>query len=255
VWERHLAAIEPWERLPAAIRKSLQIAQIGIQLERPAFVRMPSMALLKPHSRNLRKGRYSQAGCYYFLTTVVAGRRQIFTEPERTNIVLDAIRWLRSESRFLVDAAVVMPDHLHMAGQLGTGSRQDAAPTQSGVVGGPSRPESRQDAAPTQSGVVGGPSRPDSRQDAAPTAQSRQDAAPTLASVMHSLKSYSAKRLARMGVAAPVWQDGYHDHGLRDDEDYMARVRYLLQNPLRAGLARRVEEFPFVILPDWWVEE
>jgi len=69
---------------------------------------------------------------------------------------------------------------------------------------------------------------------------------------MHSLKSYSANRLAAQGVVTPVWQDGYHDHGLRHDEEYVTRVRYVLENPLRAGLAASVEDYPFTILPDWW---
>jgi REP element-mobilizing transposase RayT len=71
---------------------------------------------------------------------------------------------------------------------------------------------------------------------------------------MHTLKSYTAKRLAQTGVIAPVWQNGYHDHGLRNDEDYRARVRYVMQNPVRAGLVNRIEEFPAVILPAWWGE-
>jgi REP element-mobilizing transposase RayT len=167
------------------------------------------MSLVDSHSRNLRKGRYSAPGIYYFLTTSVAGRRPIFTAPEPAYIVLETINWLNSANRFIVDAAVVMPDHLHLVGQLGGCSRLEAAPT----------------------GVT------------APTAQ----VAPTLARVMHSLKSYSATKLA-----APVWQPGYHDHALRDDEDYGARVRYTLENPVRAGMAERPEAYPYVILPEWW---
>jgi len=72
---------------------------------------------------------------------------------------------------------------------------------------------------------------------------------------MHTLKGYSANHLIRTGVKTPIWCEGYHDHGLRDDEDYRARVQYVLQNPLRAGLAQQVEDFPFVILPDWWAEQ
>ena len=53
-------------------------------------------------------------------------------------------------------------------------------------------------------------------------------------------------------VKTPVWQEGYYDHGLRDDEDYRAGVRYVMQNPIRAGLVRRVEDYPYIILPRWW---
>ena len=76
----------------------------------------------------------------------------------------------------------------------------------------------------------------------------------TLARMMHTLKSYTANCLVASGADTPVWQDGYHDHGLRDDEDYRGRVLYVMQNPLRAGLARQVEDYPFLILPAWWKE-
>jgi hypothetical protein len=66
------------------------------------------------------------------------------------------------------------------------------------------------------------------------------------------LKSYAANRLSAAGTKTPVWQEGYHDHGLRDGDDYRARLRYLLENPVRAGLAGRVGEYPHVILPTWW---
>ncbi len=155
------------------------------------------MACSKPHAGNLRKGRYSQPGLYYFLTASVAGRRRIFTNRHRAMLVLDAIRWLHAADRFMVDAAVLMPDHLHLVGQLSES---------------------------------------------------------TLAKVMHTLKSYSAHGLSAAGIETPIWQKGYHDHGLRDDEDYRARVQYVLQNPRRAGLVQRVEDYPYVILPDWWTD-
>ncbi len=69
---------------------------------------------------------------------------------------------------------------------------------------------------------------------------------------MHTLKSYTANRLAELGVDAPVWQRGYHDHALRDDEDYSVRIQYLIDNPVRAGLVERIEDYPYVILPTRW---
>jgi len=74
----------------------------------------------------------------------------------------------------------------------------------------------------------------------------------TLPAVMHALKSYSAKRLVKVGLEPPIWQDGYHDHALRDDEDYAVKIRYLIENPVRAGLVLRVEDYPHALLPTWW---
>jgi REP element-mobilizing transposase RayT len=153
------------------------------------------VASRRPHARNLRKGRYSQPGLYYFLTASVAGRRRLFSQNDRAMIVLNAIRWLHNAHRFMVDAAVVMPDHLHLAGELGDS---------------------------------------------------------TLSQVMHTLKSYTAHRLADAGADTPVWQKGFHNHALRGNEDYRIRVRYLLENPLRAGLVKRIDDYPYKILPTWW---
>ena len=42
-----------------------------------------------------------------------------------------------------------------------------------------------------------------------------------------------------------LWQSGYHERILRDDEATDAVVRYILENPIRAGLARALGEYPF----------
>ncbi|OOV92618.1 transposase [Pseudomonas sp. MF4836] len=41
-----------------------------------------------------------------------------------------------------------------------------------------------------------------------------------------------------------VWQKGYHERAVRQDEDLKTIVRYITFNPVRAGLARRVGEYP-----------
>ena len=69
--------------------------------------------------------------------------------------------------------------------------------------------------------------------------------APSLSRVMQGFKSRSAiavnRCLARQGK---VWQSAYHDHGLRDDEDLRETARYVVANPLRAGLARSIGDYP-----------
>jgi len=58
-------------------------------------------------------------------------------------------------------------------------------------------------------------------------------------------KSRSARAInqARQTCGA-VWQAGFHDHRLRDDEDLLIRARYIIANPLRAGLVEDVREYP-----------
>lgn len=42
-----------------------------------------------------------------------------------------------------------------------------------------------------------------------------------------------------------LWQDGYHERVLWDVEDVSAAIAYVVQNPIRAGLAKTVDDFPF----------
>ncbi len=49
---------------------------------------------------------------------------------------------------------------------------------------------------------------------------------------------------------AIIWQGGYFDHRLRDDErgeQLSAKMNYIRQNPVAAGLCKRAEEWPWII--------
>ena len=43
----------------------------------------------------------------------------------------------------------------------------------------------------------------------------------------------------------PLWQDGYYEHILRDHEPLARTIRYIAQNPVRAGLVEDWEQHPF----------
>ncbi len=42
------------------------------------------------------------------------------------------------------------------------------------------------------------------------------------------------------------WQRDFFDHRLRKDESYIEKAHYIRMNPVRAGLAERPEEWPYV---------
>jgi putative transposase len=42
-----------------------------------------------------------------------------------------------------------------------------------------------------------------------------------------------------------LWAAGFHDHALRRDEDMLGCARYIVTNPVRAGLAARCGDYPF----------
>jgi len=49
-----------------------------------------------------------------------------------------------------------------------------------------------------------------------------------------------------------IWQEGYFDHPLRDDErgkEHSAKMNYIWENPLAAGLCAKAEDWRWVIDP------
>src|ERR1700749_4374080 len=42
----------------------------------------------------------------------------------------------------------------------------------------------------------------------------------------------------------PLWQPGFFDHILRNDESYTQKWKYVRENPVRAGLVPRVDDWP-----------
>ncbi|MNP56065.1 Transposase IS200 like protein [compost metagenome] len=67
----------------------------------------------------------------------------------------------------------------------------------------------------------------------------------TLDTLMRRFKSRSSLALHQAGVEHhPVWQPGYQDRALRREESIVHVARYIVANPLRAGLARSVRDYP-----------
>ncbi len=67
----------------------------------------------------------------------------------------------------------------------------------------------------------------------------------TLADLMRRFKARSALGINRLlETRGRLWQPGFHDRALRQEEDVRAVARYIIANPLRAGLVRRVRDYP-----------
>lgn len=60
-----------------------------------------------------------------------------------------------------------------------------------------------------------------------------------LPTVVGRVKSLSARE-----AGWPIWQAGFHDHALRLEEDLRSVARYIIANPLRAGLTDSVGDYP-----------
>ena len=67
-----------------------------------------------------------------------------------------------------------------------------------------------------------------------------------LPQVISRLKAASARSANQMlGMQGQLWQRSYHDHALRHDEDLKTAARYIIANPVRAGLVEHVGQYPF----------
>nr|WP_200980711.1 transposase [Pseudomonas cichorii] len=137
---------------------------------------------------DLRKGRYSEIGRIYLLTSVVHERRPLFNDWRMGRLLVDEFRKAQQEGQARSLAWVVMPDHFHWLVEL-------------------------------QSGNLG--------------------------LLMRRVKSGSSRAVMATGsVQSRVWQKGYHDRAVRREEDLRHIARYIVANPLRAGLVRKVGDYP-----------
>ena len=67
-----------------------------------------------------------------------------------------------------------------------------------------------------------------------------------LSSVVRRLKTNTARqaRLVRPDIGT-VWARGFHDHALRHEEALIDVARYVVRNPVVAGLVKRVGDYPY----------
>jgi len=66
-----------------------------------------------------------------------------------------------------------------------------------------------------------------------------------LEQVLQEFKGRSARTVnRRLGQRGALWQKTYFDHALRGDEDLRAQARYIVANPLRAGLVEDIGAYP-----------
>lgn len=70
--------------------------------------------------------------------------------------------------------------------------------------------------------------------------------AETLQGVVQKVKSNTARELKSNDLGlGQVWASAFHDRALRRDEDIRDVARYMVLNPIRAGLVSRVGDYPY----------
>ncbi len=61
-----------------------------------------------------------------------------------------------------------------------------------------------------------------------------------ISTIVHKWKRWTSRNLAI------DWQRDFFDHRLRRDESFDEKADYILQNPVRAGLVKTSEEWPYL---------
>jgi REP element-mobilizing transposase RayT len=65
-----------------------------------------------------------------------------------------------------------------------------------------------------------------------------------ISSILKSVKGYSAREANRiLGRSGHFWQEESFDHWIRDQREYNMTVRYIDDNPVKAGLCGKPEEW------------
>ncbi len=65
-----------------------------------------------------------------------------------------------------------------------------------------------------------------------------------LPSIMQSLKSRTARQAnILLGREGAFWQDESYDHVIRDNDEYLRVINYVLENPVKARLVSKWDDW------------
>jgi REP element-mobilizing transposase RayT len=67
-----------------------------------------------------------------------------------------------------------------------------------------------------------------------------------LSAIVRRLKCNSARQVrTHLELESPVWAPAFHDRALRDEDTVASAARYVVMNPIRAGLALSPGNYPY----------
>ena len=69
----------------------------------------------------------------------------------------------------------------------------------------------------------------------------------SLPQITHSIKSYSANRIQKLlNIKGSIWQDENYDRIIRDENEYLEKMKYIINNPLKPGLVGKSEDYKWL---------
>lgn len=126
----------------------------------------------------------------YFITAITWERRPLFRSERLAKLFLATLYDYRKQSRYLLHAFVIMPEHVHLliTPSLGT----------------------------------------------------------TIERAVQCIKGGFSHRVTKeTGWKGEIWQRGFADRRMRDDEELGVSTGYILRNPVKRGLTTHSTEYPY----------
>ncbi|MDD5342107.1 MAG: transposase [Patescibacteria group bacterium] len=89
----------------------------------------------------------------------------------------------------------------------------------------------------------------------------------TISDFMHYLKRHSSRNIRTLisrklvgedghpRLQGGIWQSSFHDHIIRDEEDFNRHVEYLRINPVKHGLVKEGEKYPYLYINEKLIYE
>jgi len=66
----------------------------------------------------------------------------------------------------------------------------------------------------------------------------------SLAGIMHGIKSFSANQIRKLsGKSGHIWLEESYDRAIRHEDEYLEKLNYLVNNPLKAGVVAKPGDY------------
>ena len=74
----------------------------------------------------------------------------------------------------------------------------------------------------------------------------------TLSKIMHSIKSFTAHEInKRENRKGRLWQDENFDKVIRDEREFVEKIKYIINNPIKEKLAEKYADYKWLYIKGW----
>ncbi len=78
----------------------------------------------------------------------------------------------------------------------------------------------------------------------------------TLPKIMHSIKSFTAHEINKMlNRNGKVWQNESYDRVIRNENEFLEKLNYIANNPIKANLVKKYEDYKWLYIKGWIKDE